>query len=151
MTQNHHPVAKGFEFNTIWKPSPVLGEGGPRQWWVRDCCKWKTYKNSLIRLSATISLREKAKNVLTSFPPNPASMHSLIPLWSGSNCRGSMICVCWNVSDRWNFENAFLLFPPNQQLPFLPKLSFAWYSATFFPPLYSKSGSSTLDMKQPFT
>ena len=24
------------------KPSPVLGEGGPRQWWVREFCEWKS-------------------------------------------------------------------------------------------------------------
>ena len=27
------------------KPSPVLGEGGPRQWWVREFCEWKSEKN----------------------------------------------------------------------------------------------------------
>ena len=27
------------------KPSPVLGEGGPRQWWVREFCEWKCEEN----------------------------------------------------------------------------------------------------------
>ena len=27
------------------KPSPVLGEGGPRQWWVREFCEWKSEEN----------------------------------------------------------------------------------------------------------
>jgi len=27
------------------KPSPVLGEGGPRKWWVREFCEWKSEEN----------------------------------------------------------------------------------------------------------
>jgi len=27
------------------KPSPVLGEGGPRQWWVREFCERKMRGN----------------------------------------------------------------------------------------------------------
>ncbi|MEK9564034.1 MAG: hypothetical protein VW492_11870, partial [Deltaproteobacteria bacterium] len=48
-------------------PSPILGEGGPRKWWVRVCFELK--KREIFEFgvaphpaySATFSLMEKAK------------------------------------------------------------------------------------------
>ena len=54
-------LSKMFE-----KPSPVLGEGGPRQWWVREFCEWKSKENEQFEVA-----------------PHPAFSHLALPTFNG--------------------------------------------------------------------
>ena len=60
------PSGRWLSPHGLEKLSPIFGEGGPRQWWVRGWIRWEKgeiCRNPLIRLSATFSLREKAKHL----------------------------------------------------------------------------------------
>ena len=45
MTQEPSPMGRSSSPQGFEKPSPVLGEGGPRQWWVREFCERKMRGN----------------------------------------------------------------------------------------------------------
>ena len=59
----------GVESERYLKTLAQLGEGGPRQWWVRDCFEWKCEEIEQFEVaphpaySATFSPKEKAKNL----------------------------------------------------------------------------------------
>ena len=40
-SKNPYPFANHFRFDNVSNPSPILGEGGPRKWWVRVCFELK--------------------------------------------------------------------------------------------------------------
>ena len=58
----------GVESERYLKTLAQLGEGGPRQWWVREFCEWKSEENEQFEVA-----------------PHPAFSH-LLP-------DGAMVCT----------------------------------------------------------
>ncbi|MEY3046464.1 MAG: hypothetical protein RL242_3306, partial [Pseudomonadota bacterium] len=65
-----------------------MGEGGPRQWWVREFCEWKSEEIEQFEVAPHPAFSHllpegEGKECIDFFSPNPASIDRLIPLWSG--------------------------------------------------------------------